>query len=82
MLVSLVYSSFWVQVHDPPPSLFSEAMAWQLGNFVGLFDEYNAKQISSGYSSYLRMRVMIYICLCLKRRKIQILEENSVYVRF
>ncbi|MBA0553904.1 hypothetical protein Golob_013043 [Gossypium lobatum] len=39
LLVPLIYSYFWVQIHDLPRGLFSEAVARALGNFVGLFEE-------------------------------------------
>ncbi|MBA0674907.1 hypothetical protein Goari_016476 [Gossypium aridum] len=32
MLVSLLSTEFWVQVHDIPPGLMTEAMAQQFGN--------------------------------------------------
>ncbi|MBA0596465.1 hypothetical protein Gorai_013284, partial [Gossypium raimondii] len=71
---------FWgVQVHDLPPRLFSKAVARQLENFAGLFKEYNAKQVSGGYTSYLRMRVRIDIRTPLKcRKKIQSSYGNSM----
>ncbi|MBA0660284.1 hypothetical protein Goklo_012322 [Gossypium klotzschianum] len=79
MLVSLVYFFFGVQVHDLPPRLFSKAVARQLENFAGLFKEYNTKQVSGGYTSYLQMRVRIDIRTPLKcRKKIQSSYGNSM----
>ncbi|KAG8473060.1 hypothetical protein CXB51_034996 [Gossypium anomalum] len=39
-LVSLIYSAFWVQVHDLPLGFFSKAIAKQLDNFVGHSDKF------------------------------------------
>ncbi|MBA0746612.1 hypothetical protein Gogos_009115 [Gossypium gossypioides] len=65
--------------HDLPPGLFSKAVARQLKNFVGLFEEYNAKQVSGGYTSYLQMRVRIDIRTPLKcQKKIQLSYGNSM----
>ncbi|MBA0601223.1 hypothetical protein Gorai_004407, partial [Gossypium raimondii] len=43
MQVPLVFSYFWVQIHDLPLRLFSKDIAKQFGNFFGAFVEYDAK---------------------------------------
>ncbi|MBA0701421.1 hypothetical protein Goari_027275 [Gossypium aridum] len=35
--VPLVFVNFWVQVHKVPPSFFNEALAKQLGDFLGTY---------------------------------------------
>ncbi|MBA0796005.1 hypothetical protein Gohar_006816 [Gossypium harknessii] len=60
LLVPLTCSYFWVQIHDLPPGLFSEAVARALGNFVGLFEEYDAKEDINSVIPFLRMRVKFW----------------------
>ncbi|MBA0596476.1 hypothetical protein Gorai_013294 [Gossypium raimondii] len=67
MLVPLIYSYFWVQVHYLLLGLFSKTVTRQLGNFFGLFEEYDAKQFSGGYLPYLHMRVRLDIQYPFKR---------------
>lgn len=43
MQVSLIYSFFWVQIHDLSSGYFSENVAKQLGNFIGSFEKYDTK---------------------------------------
>ncbi|MBA0799939.1 hypothetical protein Gohar_010417 [Gossypium harknessii] len=69
MQMSLIFSSFWVQVHDLPPRFFSENVMKQLGNFIGRFLEYDMKQLSRGMKNYLRVRVQLDVRCPLKRRK-------------
>ncbi|XP_016675311.2 uncharacterized protein At4g02000-like [Gossypium hirsutum] len=68
-LVPLIYSAFWVQVHDLPLGFFSKAIAKQLDNFVGRFLELDSKQLNKGLMSYLRVRVEIDVKKPLKRKK-------------
>ncbi|MBA0553635.1 hypothetical protein Golob_012799, partial [Gossypium lobatum] len=35
--VPLVFVNFWIQVHKVPPSFFNEALARQLGDFLGTY---------------------------------------------
>ncbi|PPS05385.1 hypothetical protein GOBAR_AA15278 [Gossypium barbadense] len=71
------------RVHDLPPGLFSEAIARALGNFFGLFEEYDAKQAINSVVPFLQMRVKVDIRAPLKRRKnIQLSLGDSIYVRF
>ncbi|MBA0747522.1 hypothetical protein Gogos_004433 [Gossypium gossypioides] len=37
MEVPLVFTNFWVQIHDLPLGLMSKDMARQFGNFIGKF---------------------------------------------
>ncbi|GMI67915.1 hypothetical protein HRI_000460800 [Hibiscus trionum] len=53
LLVSLDHAYFWVQIHDLPPGLMSEAMARQFGNFIGQFVEYDSKLVISGRKQLL-----------------------------
>ncbi|MBA0738102.1 hypothetical protein Gogos_011512 [Gossypium gossypioides] len=58
-VVPLIYSYFWVQVHNLPSGFFAETIAKQLGNFIGSFEEYYMKQISRGFRQFMRIRVSI-----------------------
>lgn len=83
MLVPLNYSYFWVQIHDFPPSLHFEAVARQLRNFVGQFEDYDAKQASDDPVAYLQVQVRINIQLPINRQKKILLSLGySLYVRF
>ncbi|MBA0826275.1 hypothetical protein Goarm_011142 [Gossypium armourianum] len=83
LLVPLIYSYFWVQIHDLPPGLFSEAVARALGNFVGLFEEYDAKEDINSVVPFLQMRVKVDIQAPLQHRKnIQLSPGDSIYVQF
>ncbi|MBA0791049.1 hypothetical protein Gohar_015651 [Gossypium harknessii] len=65
----LVFSPFWVKIHDLHPGFFSESIAIQLGPFIGKYLEYDSKQINRGLKGYLRIRVEIDVKNPLKRRK-------------
>ncbi|MBA0824892.1 hypothetical protein Goarm_021529 [Gossypium armourianum] len=43
MSIPLVYSDWWVQIHDLPPGFFRDSMAVQFGNFIGKYLEYDMK---------------------------------------
>ncbi|MBA0838052.1 hypothetical protein Goarm_010149 [Gossypium armourianum] len=47
LLVPLVFTNFWVQVHDLPPGFFSEKMAKQFGNFIGTVIDYDMKDTTT-----------------------------------
>ncbi|KAK5836396.1 hypothetical protein PVK06_012183 [Gossypium arboreum] len=79
----LVWSNFWIQVHDLPMGLMSKMMAKQFGDFLGQILEYDTKSISKGYQSYMRIRVRIDVKNTLKRRKKIVLgNKRCIYVRF
>lgn len=83
LLVPLIYSYFWVQVHGLLPDLFSEPVARALGNFVGYFEEYDAKRAVLGAVPFLHMRVKVDIQVPLKRKKkIQLGLGESIFVSF
>ncbi|KAH1073174.1 hypothetical protein J1N35_025502 [Gossypium stocksii] len=59
--VLLIYTWFWVQVHDVPPSFYFEGIAWQLRDFIGKFLEYGTKSLERGLQSDMRVRVEINV---------------------
>ncbi|MBA0751802.1 hypothetical protein Gogos_000703 [Gossypium gossypioides] len=82
-LVLLIYTAFWVQVHDLPPGFFSKAAAKQLDKFVGRFLEFDSKQLNRGLMSYLRVRVETDVKKPLKRKnKIMLPLSKLTYTNF
>lgn len=82
MSISLVYSDWWVQIHDLPPGFFRESVVVQFGNFIGKFLEYDTKQLTNGYKNFLRIRVQFDVRKPLKRRKkIMISESKFMYAK-
>lgn len=57
MFIPLMYSDWWVQIHNLPPRFSRDLMAVQFGNFIGKYLEYDMKQLSNGYRNYLCVRV-------------------------
>ncbi|KAK5785224.1 hypothetical protein PVK06_039787 [Gossypium arboreum] len=83
LVVPLLSSEFWVQVHDLPPGLMTNLLAKQFRNFLGQFLEYNTTILTMGINKFMRVRVRLDVSLPLKRRKkIQIGKERIVYARF
>ncbi|XP_039043795.1 uncharacterized protein LOC120183083 [Hibiscus syriacus] len=70
MGVELQLVDVLVLANDLSMGFISEQVAKLLGNFMGLFLEYNAIVVSLGYRSNLRFRVRIDIRKLLKRKKL------------
>ncbi|KAG8497159.1 hypothetical protein CXB51_008376 [Gossypium anomalum] len=49
--VPLIYTNFWVQIHEIPLRFFSEALARQIGGFIGKFIEYDGHSDSFCHSN-------------------------------
>ncbi|KAL4272546.1 hypothetical protein GQ457_13G020750 [Hibiscus cannabinus] len=76
-------SCFKLRVHDLPYGFMSEAVAKQLGNFVGTFITYDTSVMGSGYWRFMRIKVQFDTRLPLKRRKkIAVNNGESTYARF
>ncbi|MBA0674863.1 hypothetical protein Goari_016435 [Gossypium aridum] len=82
MKIPLVFVPFWVQIHDVPVGLFSENFAKQLGNFVGVFLEYDASNLGKDNRNYMRIRVQIDVRNPLKRKKQVMSSGIRSYVKF
>lgn len=67
--VPLIFTMFWVQIHDLPIGSMSTYMAAQLGNFLGKFLKYETVIISMGTKKYMRIKVQTDVHTPLKRRK-------------
>ncbi|MBA0646359.1 hypothetical protein Goklo_014332, partial [Gossypium klotzschianum] len=80
--VPLIFTPFWVQIHDLPIELFSENLAIQLGNFIGVFLEYDGSNLGKENCNYMRVRVQIDIRKPLKRKKQVMCGGMRSYVKF
>ncbi|MBA0739311.1 hypothetical protein Gogos_012595 [Gossypium gossypioides] len=76
--VPLIFTPFWVQIHDIPIGFFSENLAVQLGNFI----EYDGSNLGKKNRNYMRIRVQIDIRRPLKRKKQLLFYGKCSYVRF
>ncbi|MFQ6662351.1 hypothetical protein Gotur_030209, partial [Gossypium turneri] len=59
--VDLLYTEFWVQIYNPPHGFFTEAIAKQFGDFIGVFVDYDVKAIIAGLRNYMWIRVKVDI---------------------
>ncbi|PPR92584.1 hypothetical protein GOBAR_AA28087 [Gossypium barbadense] len=83
LVLTLNFTEFWVQVHELPPSLMTETMAKQFGDFLGKFLDYDTSIPIFGLKKYMRIRVCLDVSASLKRKKkIQIGTDMTVYARF
>ncbi|KAA3488484.1 reverse transcriptase [Gossypium australe] len=46
-------------IHDVPAGFYSEALARQLGDFIGLFLKYDGANMGKGYQNFLRVRIQL-----------------------
>ncbi|MBA0675514.1 hypothetical protein Goari_017054 [Gossypium aridum] len=67
--VDLLYTEFWVQIHNLPLGMFTEAIAKQFGDFIGAFMDYDVKTIAAGLRNYMQIRVKTDIRESLKQKK-------------
>jgi 14-3-3 protein epsilon len=81
--IPLFHASFWVQVHDLPTGMMTKKVGEGLGKFLGEMIEYDAKNTSNFWRTYMRIRVKIDVQKPLKRgKKIDIGNGNTVMLRF
>lgn len=57
--VPLFQIPFWVQVHNIPIGFMSEAIGKHIGNTVGSFLKYDAKNSSDFWRLYMRVRILL-----------------------
>jgi hypothetical protein len=67
--VALYSVPFWVQVHNLPAGAMSEKNGKQIAESMGEFLEYDAKNNSSYWRKYMRIRVMLDVRRPLKKTK-------------
>lgn len=81
--MTLFLSYFWIQIHDLPPGLMTEAMAKYFGGFLVQFVEYDTTIPTMGVQKYMNIRVRLdVIALSKRKKKILIGKDRVVYVRF
>lgn len=78
--VSLVEVDFWIQIHDLPVGYMTEVVGKQLGNFFGVFLQYDAKNNSSIWREFMRLRVRLDVRKPLKRKKKIVKKDKSEVV--
>ncbi|XP_074347294.1 uncharacterized protein LOC141686139 [Apium graveolens] len=76
MKVSLNIVEFWIQMYDLPSGYMSELVGKQLGNFFESFVSYDLSNNTSIWREYMRIRIMVDVCLPLKRKK-KICKKNK-----
>ncbi|KAL8107081.1 hypothetical protein AgCh_023757 [Apium graveolens] len=59
----------WIQIHDLPKGFMSEVVGKQLGDFFGEFVLYDAKNNSSIWVEYMRLKIRLDVRKPLKRKK-------------
>lgn len=67
--VQLWHLNIWIQLHDLPMGFMSETVGQQLGNFFGEFVQYDAKNNSSIWREYMRIKIRLDVRKPLKRKK-------------
>ncbi|MBA0659642.1 hypothetical protein Goklo_011754 [Gossypium klotzschianum] len=79
--VQLHWVDFWILIHDLPIGFIADAVAHQLGNFIGEFIEYDSAAVQLGYKRIMIVRVKVDVRKPLKRKKrITLKNSESVYV--
>ncbi|KAH1108207.1 hypothetical protein J1N35_011975 [Gossypium stocksii] len=82
-LVPLLSSEFWVQIHNLPPGLMTEAMARQFGDFLGRFLDYDTTFRSINFQSFMHIRVQLDVTIPLKRKKkVMVGTDRTFYALF
>lgn len=67
--VSLWSIEMWIQIHDLPKGFMYEAVGKQLGDFFGEFITYDAKNNSSIWMEYMKIKIKMDFRKPLKRKK-------------
>ncbi|MBA0879418.1 hypothetical protein Goshw_011297 [Gossypium schwendimanii] len=80
--VDLLFTEFWVQIYNLPLGFFTETIAKQFGDFIGVFVDYDAKAVTAGLRNYMRIRVKVDIRQSLSRRKKLIVAKKRVLCYF
>ncbi|MBA0605945.1 hypothetical protein Godav_018472 [Gossypium davidsonii] len=80
--IPLVHVPFWVQIHEVPLGLFSKSLAMLLGNFIGVFLEYDASNLGKENHNFIRVRVQIDVRKPLRRKKQVMSNGVCSYVKF
>ena len=68
MQIPLFLSEFWIQVYDLPCGFMSEKVAKEIGKFIGVYIEADAKNFDGIWRNFMRIRVAIDVRKPLKKR--------------
>lgn len=74
------FINIWIQLYNLPVGYMLEAVGKQLGNCFGEYMEYDAKNNSSIWREYMRVRIKIDARKPLKRRKKITKKDGKVFV--
>ncbi|MBA0607476.1 hypothetical protein Godav_019771 [Gossypium davidsonii] len=69
LTVQLHWVDFWLLIHDLPLGFMADTVAYQLGNFIGEFIEYDTVATQLGYKCIMRIWVRVDVRKPLKRKK-------------
>lgn len=58
-LISRWHMRMWIQMHDLPPGFMSKGTWKHLGDFIGEFLAYDAKDNSSIWMKYMRIKIRL-----------------------
>lgn len=78
--VPLWHLEMWIQIHDLPTGFMSEAVGKQLGDFFGEFLLYDARNNSSIWMEYMRIKIRIDVRRPLKRKKMITRKNGTKFV--
>lgn len=67
--VPLVEVNFWIQIYDLPIGFMTESVGRQLGNFFGVFLEYDPNNNSSIWREFMHIKIKVDLRKPLKRKK-------------
>jgi hypothetical protein len=59
--IPLHQAAFWVQIHDLPTGLMKETVGTQLGNYIGVFMEYDKNNNSSFWRRRQKSKIAMEI---------------------
>ncbi|XP_074364138.1 uncharacterized protein LOC141704875 [Apium graveolens] len=74
--IPLTTVNFRIQIHDFPIGFMSESIYRELGNFLGIFIEYDPNNNRGIWRNHMRVRIQVGVRKPLKRRK-KVAGDNS-----
>ena len=81
--IPLFHVNIWVQVYDLPVGFMSTNVGKQLGNFIGLFVDYDVNNNIGFWRNYVRLQVKLDVRQPLKRcKKITLSNRGWSMVKF
>jgi hypothetical protein len=81
--IPLFHAAFWVQIHNLPAGLMKETVGVKLGNYIGMFMEYDKNNNTSFWRQHMRVRVKVDVRQPLKKdTKVKDKEGNWCTINF